>query len=731
MKSSHASSVKMPTPRTSHAAQSIGTPAESTTRPLRSIKIQDRHLERLAVVYVRQSNPQQVLDHQESRRRQYALADHAVTLGWPKDRVLVIDEDQGQSGHSVEQRDGFKRLLTEVTLGHVGLVLGLEMSRLARSSKDWHNLLEVCALFGTLLGDQDGIYNPNDTNDRLLLGLKGTMSEYEMFTMRNRLQFGRLHKAQRGEVYIAVPCGYLKLPSGQVILDPDEQVRAVVQMVFDKFDELGSQYAVLHYLIRSNIRIGIRLRFGARRGELEWRRPSMSMVSRILHHPMYAGAYVFGRRKRLCQGGSARYKRLSMEEWQVLKRDHLPAYITWEKYLANQQRLQENRNQPNSSGVPRQGTALLSSLLICGTCGRRMRPSYGDRANPAYGCNWHLMEARVQTCSSMKASVIDELVAQQVLRALEPAALELSLQAEADVHKERQRLHRHWQKQLERARYEVERAERQYQAVEPENRLVARTLEQRWEEALRQQRQLQEEYDRFLQDQPAQLSEQERNRIRELSNNMPALWHASATTAAERKEIIRCLVEKVVVHVRKDSEYVDATIHWQGGFTSQHEIVRPVARYARMRDFKQLCQRLIELRKEGFNAAQIADKLNQEGFSPPKRSGPFSAELVRQLLCRQGISNEKTCSPPLAVQEWWLPDLARELKMPAGKLRGWIERGWLHGRQTPAQHLWIVWADRDELRRLRKLVARSHRGVTSQPCALTTPKIRTQDDLLI
>lgn len=717
MKSSHATSDKTPTPRTASA--------EPVVRPLRSTKIQDLHLERLAVVYVRQSNPQQVFDHQESRRRQYALADHAVMLGWPKDRVMVIDEDQGQSGRGVEQRDGFKRLLTEVTLGHVGLVLGLEMSRLARSSKDWHNLLEVCALFGALLGDQDGIYNPNDTNDRLLLGLKGTMSEYEMFTMRNRLQFGRLHKAQRGEVYIAVPCGYQKLPSGQVILDPDEQVRAVVQMVFDKFDELGSQYAVFHYLIRNNIRFGIRLRFGARRGELEWRRASMSMVSRILRHPMYAGAYVFGRRKRLGQGAAARYKRLPMEEWQVLKHDHLPAYITWEKFLANQRRLQENRNQLGSSGVPRRGAALLPSLLICGMCGRRMRPSYGHAARPVYGCNAHLMEARPQTCSSLSAAVIDDLVAQQVLRALEPAALELSLQAESDMHKERQRLHRHWQKQLERVRYEVERAERQYHTVEPENRLVARTLEQRWEEALRQQRQVQEEYDRFVQEQPAQLSEEERARIRELSNDMPSLWHAPATTAAERKEIIRCLVEKVIVHVRRDSEYVDATIHWQGGFTSQHEIVRPVASYARMRDFSQLCNRLVEMRKEGLNAKQMSDRLNQEGFSPPKRSGPFYEELVRQLLCRQGISDERTCMPPLAPHEWWLRDLARELKMPDGKLRGWIERGWLHARQTPAQHLWIVWADRDELRRLRKLVARSHRGITSQPRELITPKKRT------
>ncbi len=312
-----------------------------------------------------------------------------------------------------------------------------------------------------------------------------------------------------------------------------------------------------------------------------------------------------------------------------------------------------------------------------------------------------------------------------MLHALEPAALELSLQAEADVHRERQRLHQHWQKQLERAQYEVDRAERQYQTVEPENRLVARTLEQRWEEALRQQRELQEEYERHMRDEPAQLNDHERSRIRALAGDMPALWHAPATLPAERKEIIRCLVEKVVVQVKKDSEFVDATIHWQGGFTSQHEIVRPLRCYASLRDFEQLSQRLVDMRKEGLNGEEMADKLNQEGFAPPRRSGPFNKEVVRQLLCRYGLSNEKTCMPPLAAHEWWLPDLARELKMPAAKLRLWLERGWLHGRQTPAQHLWIVWADRDEVRRLRKLVARSALGVTRLPIELKTPKNRT------
>ena len=265
-------------------------------RGSRSTKIRDRHLDRLAIVYVRQSSPQQVIEHKESRERQYALADTAVALGWTRDRVHVIDDDQGQSGRTATSRLGFQRLLAEVTMDHVGLVLGLEMSRLSRSSKDWHHLLEVCALFGTLLADQDGVYDPHDSNDRLLLGLKGTMSEFELCTMRNRLDRGKLNKAARGELFFKVPCGYVKLPSGELAMDPDEQARDVVRSVFDKFDELGSIHAVFRDLLSHGIRLGMRARMAPRRGQLEWRRPSLATLTQMLHNPIYAGAYVYGRR---------------------------------------------------------------------------------------------------------------------------------------------------------------------------------------------------------------------------------------------------------------------------------------------------------------------------------------------------------------------------------------------------------------------------------------------------
>src|SRR4051794_26999837 len=320
-------------------------------RALRSPKILDLHLDRLAVVYVRQSDPQQVLNNRESRERQYALADHAAALGWPRDRVMVIDDDQGQSGRTADQRGGFQRLLAEVTMEHVGLIIGIEMSRIARNNRDWHNLLEMCAIFGTILADEDGVYDPQDSNDRLLLGLKGTISEFELVTMRNRLERGRLNKARRCELFPSVPTGYVKLSTERVEMDPDEQVREVVRLIFDKYDEIGTVWGVFHYLIQNHICLGIRPFQGPNRGSLEWRRPSLLTVHQVLRNPMYAGAYAYGRRpnKRIRTATGKRTTAgnwVPMQQWKVLKRDCLPAYITWERYLENQERLRQHRSGP-------------------------------------------------------------------------------------------------------------------------------------------------------------------------------------------------------------------------------------------------------------------------------------------------------------------------------------------------------------------------------------------------
>lgn len=712
------------------AETTVPAPLSGSLNRTNSPKVLPGHLEKLAIVYVRQSSPTQVLEHRESTARQYGFADQAVAYGWPRERVLIIDEDLGKSGRTAEGRSGFQRLITEVTLDHVGMVLGLEMSRLARSSRDWHAFFEMCSVFGTLIADADGVYDGHDPNDRLLLGLKGIMSEMELHLMRNRLEHGRDHKAQRGELFFSVPVGYVILPTGEVDFDPDEQAREVIRFVFDKFDELGTVYGLFHWLIRNDIRLPIRPQRGAKKGQLDWRRPSICTLANVLAHPIYAGAYSFGRQsadpKRKLS--STKYRpRVPMEEWKVLLKDRLPAYISWERYLQNRERIKQNRNQFDCQGAPRSGVTLLSGLLICSHCGRRMRTLYHAHGKAQYDCNQRELTGLEPRCPGLAARAVDDLIAQQVLRAIEPAAIELSIQAQSDVEQERQRLDKHWQQRRQRSRYDTELAERRYQAVDPENRLVAGTLEKRWEELLLQEKQLQEEYDRFRSQSPIGLSAEERARITALASDIPALWNGPGTTNVDRKQIVRCLVECVTVQLSANSEFAGVTIHWAGGYESRHEIVRPVRRYEQLRDLKPLLDRAQELRANGQTVGQIAEQLNKEGFHTPTGRGPIKAPMVNKLLQRQGVvTDERANHGLLGEHEWWLSDLADELQTPRDKLQGWALRGWIQGRKTPIQSCWILWADEEELRRLRALIARSQPGKNRQASDLKRPKKRPE-----
>jgi len=351
---------------------------------LRSPKLKPWHLVRWVIIYIRQSTLQQVTEHRESTARQYALVDLALALGWPRDRILIIDDDLGKSGESVEGRPGFQRLLAEVALDHVGLILGLEMSRLARSCKDWHQLLELCARFHALLGDADGLYDPTDYNDRLLLGLKGTMSEAELHILKERMYQGKLNKARRGELMSIPPIGYIRLTSGEWAIDPDEQVQTTVRLIFDQFDREATLHGLLRSLVHHGIRIPVRPHSGPNRGGLEWRRPNRATLQYLLHHPTYAGAYRFGHRPidpRRKQPGRPNTGKLIRrpEECLVLIRDRLPAYITWERFSANQDRLEANRARQDRPGAPRQGASLLAGLLRCGRCGRRWGSRRGRR----------------------------------------------------------------------------------------------------------------------------------------------------------------------------------------------------------------------------------------------------------------------------------------------------------------------------------------------------------------
>lgn len=712
--------------------------SSSADWPLAAAKIQPIHRDRLAIVYVRQSSPQQVLEHRESGALQYDLARRAVSLGWPRERVLVVDEDQGHSAQWAEGREGFQRLLAEVSLDHVGLLLGIEMSRLARSCKDWYQLLELCALFHTLLLDQDGLYDPTNYNDRLLLGLKGTMSEAELHILQGRLNQGRLNKAQRGELLNHPMTGYVRSPQGTLVFDPDEQVQAVTRLVLEKFAELGTVNKLLTYLVRHEIRLGIRPHGGPNRGNLEWRRPCRPTLINILHHPAYAGAYSHGRRptdaRRKVPGRPGTGRRVAAwDECAVLIRDHHPAYIPWEQFLANQRRLAENRARAESLGAPREGAALLSGLLVCGKCSQRMMVGYGGPSSRlTYVCCRRRMDYGEPLCQSLAGAALDELLSQQVLRVLEPAALQLSLRAATDAQQERARLHEHWQQRLERARYQSDRASRQYHAVEPENRLVSRQLERAWEQSLLEQRALEEAYDRYLREQPAELTAKERARIEALATDLPALWAAPTTTAADRQTIVRHLVERVVVTVEGESQWVDVRVEWAGHSTSQHRLVRPVARYEQLSDYPKLLARAVELRDAGRSSSGIAEQLNAEGWRPPKRRATFNAGMVRALLSRAATPGPRPRADAgrslLKRHEWWFAELAATLPVPQPTLYSWLKRGWVRGRQLAgAQGRWILWADRGEVVRLRRLRDRP-RGWPDEPppADLTAPKTPTK-----
>ena len=696
-----------------------------------SSKILHRHLERLAIVYVRQSDPQQVLQHRESKELQYNLADRAVALGWPRERVLVIDEDQGQSAQSAASRYGFQRLLAEVALDHVGLVLGFQMSRLARSCKDWHQLLELCARFGTLLTDLDGMYDPADYNDRLLLGLKGTMSEAELHMMCQRMHQGRSNKARRGEFFNNVPIGYVRGESGQAVMDPDEEVQAVVRLVFDKFDELGTAGAVLRFLVANDVRFGVRRHDGPTRGELEWHQPCSTTLLSMLHHPIYAGAYSHGRHpidpRRTVPGRPSTGRTTPpMESWEVLRRDALPAYITWERFLANQERLQQNCNRPAAKGSPRKGDALLGGLLFCRRCGARLVVGYSGAQNrPRYKCLRGFQSYGFEKCQSLSAAPLDEFIGRQVLHVLTPATVELSLKAVEQTKQERQRVTKLRRQRLERSQYEADRAARQYHAVEPENRLVARQLESSWEEALRRQRELEEDLRRLEHAQPVELKSHELETIKSLSTDLPTLWNATGTTAADRQTIIRHLIERVVADVQGESERVDVEVHWSGGFVSQHELIRPVGSYRQLSGYHELMARVEDLRNAGRTSTQIADQLNDEGLHPPS-CHRFDALTIRRLLSRHGkFQDAERTEPP----QWRLRDLAEKLEMPTETLRSWLRRGWLHGKQLEGAHgRWILWADDDELCRLKQL--RQHRQESTAlpaPIGLTTPTPRPEN----
>jgi DNA invertase Pin-like site-specific DNA recombinase len=685
-------------------------------------KIRPDHLGRAAIVYVRQSSRQQVLEHSESTRLQYALAERAVALGWAHSQVTVIDDDLGVSAATADSRKGFARLVTEVTMGRAGVVLGIEMSRLARTGRDWHQLLELCSLSGVLLADPDGVYDPGVYNDRLLLGLKGTMSEAELYLIRQRMLSGRLAKAERGELAVPLPIGYVRRPSGEAALDPDEQAQHVVRLVFSTFSRIGTVNGVLRYLVGQEVQLPVRVHAGPSKGELEWRRPTRETLQNMLHNPVYAGYFAWGRRQagqRRKAPGRPSTGRVVKDsaEWLVLLPGRLPAYITEEEYEANVARMAANQQTAAAPGAPRDGAALLSGLLRCGRCGgHRMSVRYPDgagRARSVHGYTCSFYQANYGTggaCQHVSGPALDGYIASQVLEAVAPAALEVSMAAVSQAEDERAMLDKLWRQRVERARYAADRARRQYQLAEPENRLVTRQLEADWEAALAETARLEADYQRFAEERPAVLTAAERAAIQALAGDLPRVWHAPSTTHADRKELLRILIQGITVNVAGDSEIVDVTITWAGGHQTTGRAVRPVGRLDQLSYFPALLARVTELAEAGRNNRQIAATLNAEGFRPPKRTSRFTGEQVRALITQRGIRRQQKGRPAVLTSllpgQWSVPGLAAELGMPVPTIYTWIYRGWITARHAPGSRCWIITADDQQIRELRERRAR-------------------------
>jgi Recombinase zinc beta ribbon domain/Recombinase len=574
-----------------------------------------------------------------------------------------------------------------------------------------------------LLADPDGVYDPGFYNDRLLLGLKGTMSEAELYLIRQRMLSGKLAKAERGELAIPLPIGYVRRPSGEVVLDPDEQARHVVRLVFGTFARLGTLNGVLRYLVDHQVQLPVRAHSGPAKGEIEWRRPTRETLQIMLHNPVYAGYYAYGRRqvepRRKVPGRPSTGRVVKdSDQWLVLLPGRLPAYITAGQYEANVARMAANRQTASTPGAPRDGSALLSGLLRCGRCDgeHRMSVRYHTPSgrNPAHGYVCAYEQVNYGTggsCQHIAGPALDAYVSAQVLAAIAPAALEVSLAAAGQAEAERAMLDKLWRQRLERARYAADRARRQYQLAEPENRLVTRQLEKDWEAALAEADRLQADYQRFTEELPKTLTAAERAAIQALASDLPRVWDAPSTTQADRKELLRILIEKITVAVAGTSELVDVTITWAGGHQTAGQAVRPVARLDQLSYYPTLLARVTELAEAGRTTRQIADTLNTEGFRPPKRTSRFGPGQVRTLLNQHDLRarhrrGQHAALAGLGPGQWSVPGLAAALAMPTATVYNWIYRGWVTAEHVPGHNLWIIHADTAELARLRERRAR-------------------------
>jgi DNA invertase Pin-like site-specific DNA recombinase/DNA-binding transcriptional regulator YiaG len=644
-------------------------------------KVSAEHLARTAYLYVRQSTLRQVQTNTESAERQYALRQRAVQLGWDSQQIVVIDTDQGQSGASSTGREGFQRLVADVGLGKAGIVLGLEVSRLARNNADWHRLLEICALSRTLICDEDGLYDPADFNDRLLLGLKGTMSEAELHFIRARLQGGILSKARRGELPMPLPVGLVCDPAGKVVLDPDAGVQQALRHLFDTFARTGSARAVVQAFNREGILFPARVRFGERKGELTWSPLTHWRALRTLHNPRYAGAFAYGqRRTRKTAEGKTTTRAVPREQWTLIPDAH-PGYISFEQYEHNLRTLAANataHGTDRTGGPAREGTALLQGLAICGRCGQRMTVRYHTRKGvqvPDYQCVRENIQAARDKCLVIPGAGIDAAISQLLLDTVTPLALEVALNVQAELDARADEADQLRRGHVERARQRAELARRRYLAVDPDNRLVADTLEADWNDALRALQATQDEYERQTAAAKAVLTEQHKQRIRQLASDIPALWSDPATPPRERKRIARLLIEDVTL---TKTDQVHLHVRFRGGQNTTLTIPKPLNSWqARQTPGEILAE--IDRLLDDHTDHETAERLNQLG----RRSGmkrPFTRAIIVKLRRTHDLPShrERLRARGLLTQQ----EIAERLGVHSNTIHAWRRAGLLQAHKA-------------------------------------------------
>jgi DNA invertase Pin-like site-specific DNA recombinase/DNA-binding transcriptional regulator YiaG len=645
-------------------------------------KVTGAHLARSAYLYVRQSTLRQVLTNTESATRQYALRRKAIALGWQAEAIVTIDTDQGQSGASAADREGFQRLVAEVSMGRAGIVLGLEVSRLARNNADWHRLLEICAMSATLICDEDGLYDPTDFNDRLLLGLKGTMSEAELHFIRARLVGGQRSKARRGELRMGLPVGLVYDPAGKVVLDPDIGVQQAIRHVFSLFARTGSARAVVQQFNADGGRFPVRVRTGARKGELAWTPLQHWRVLRTLHNPRYAGAFAYGRRReRLGAGGKKTFDTLPREQWLALIRDAHPGYISWDTYETNQKLLLANataHGQDRAAGPAREGTALLQGLAICGRCGRRMTVRYHTRCGvevPDYQCMNRCIQDGGQRCQNVPGAVVDEAIASLLLEALTPHALEVALAVQAELDTRVAEADALRRQAVERARHRADLARRRYLAVDPHNRLVADSLEADWNDALRALQTAREDYENASAAAAAAPTDELKDRIRALATDFPTLWANPNTAQRDRKRMVRLLIDDVTLH---KTDRIHLHVRFRGGqTTSLVAAIPPKAWQLRQThpDTLAALDRLLDTHTD----AQTANALNAAGH----RSGegkPFTARIVLEARRSNHLPShaERLRAKGLLTKT----ELAAQLDVHESTVKSWTKVGILNSHKA-------------------------------------------------